>query len=185
MQFIKRHWFGLIVSLIVLSYILLFLIILASPKVDIKKRGFIPCTEAFIEQANTCGGSWCMLKMVTANSFCDFKVVGNGFINWVKGEQPRPWSNYLFEPEMDDMDEGLQEFYEENPNLIYDLDKLKKLNKELTSRLNKDYGIEGPLEESFDETIKEEVEQDHLDKEVLDNSNIDEEVNEELESEEE
>ena len=46
MTFLKHHWFGLILSLFMLAYLLVFVLVLLSPRYDMQKRGFIPCTGA-------------------------------------------------------------------------------------------------------------------------------------------
>lgn len=151
MKFITRHWFGLIISSIVFAYIFLFILILISPRQDLQKRGFIACTEKFIEDTDTCNGSWCMFKSIVSNSFCDFKIIGTGVKNWVKGEQKTPWSNYIFEPELD-IDEEIEEIISENPEILNDLRNIKKLNRDLENKLREElteegFSIEVPSEE--------------------------------------
>lgn len=136
MNFIKTHWFGLLISIFVLFYMLVSTLVLIAPRKDSELRGFTACTEVFALEVKACDGSKCVLKKIVSNSWCDIKVVCSGFADWVSGKQPRPWSNYLFDLEYEeeveeDMDEGLQEFYETNPNLIYDIEELKRLNEEL------------------------------------------------------
>ncbi|MDR1693997.1 MAG: hypothetical protein LBR70_02230 [Lactobacillaceae bacterium] len=155
MQFIKRHWFGLIVSIVVFVYIFLFIIVLTSPRQDLQKRGFIPCTEQFIADAESCKGSWCMFKAVGKNSLCDFGVVGDGFAGWIKGEQSTPWNGYIFEPEIEVMDDELRDFYDSNPNIYKDLEKLRELNQELQNEI--DIEDEADFSEDADIELVEEI----------------------------
>ena len=73
-----------------------------SPRQDVLNRGFIPCTKQLVFELSGCqkGKIGCPLKLLWQDMKCNIKVVGNGFKNWVAGNQPAPWSNYLFEPEM-------------------------------------------------------------------------------------
>ena len=79
MTFLKHHWFGLILSLFMLAYLLVFVLVLLSPRYDVQKRGFIPCTETMAEQLIDCdNGAWCMLKTIVRNGWCDAEVIGGG-----------------------------------------------------------------------------------------------------------
>lgn len=145
MNFIKKHWFGLLISIIIFAYAIIFVLVLASPKQDLQKRGFIVCTEEFVFNAYGCEGSMCLVGAIYKNSACEAKVISKGFVNWIKGEQKTPWSNYLFEPELaveEEVDVELQEFYDDNPNLIYDIEKLKRLSEELENERSKASGME-------------------------------------------
>lgn len=136
MDYIKQHWFGIITGIVILGFLLLFVLVLLSPRQDIQKRGFIPCTEAMAAKMLDCQENKvsCMLGAIVANSWCDTKVIGQGMMTWAKGQQKFPWSNYIFVPEsvgIDNDDEHLQEFYQSNPNLNQEMQNLKKLNEEL------------------------------------------------------
>ena len=105
-------------SLIVGVFLVEFFLILFAPHYDLQKRGFVPCTEAMAEDVANCNGkSFCVMKSVIKNMACDTKVIGHGFSEWVKGNQPRPWSNYYFIPEYpqveNESDEELLKYYEE------------------------------------------------------------------------
>ena len=50
MRFIRHHWFGMITGLIIFAFFSLFILILLSPRQDMLRRGFIPCTEEFVEE---------------------------------------------------------------------------------------------------------------------------------------
>lgn len=56
MGFVRQHWFGFIVTLVLLLSALLFLIVLFSPRQDNQKRGFIPCTETMAAALYDCRG---------------------------------------------------------------------------------------------------------------------------------
>ena len=72
MGFVRQHWFGFIVTLVLLLSALLFLIVLFSPRQDNQKRGFIPCTETMAAALYDCRGrSFCMLGAILENSRCD------------------------------------------------------------------------------------------------------------------
>mgnify|MGYP007124839344 CR=1 FL=1 len=63
MGFVRQHWFGFIVTLVLLLSALLFLIVLFSPRQDNQKRGFIPCTETMAAALYDCRGrSFCIGK---------------------------------------------------------------------------------------------------------------------------
>ncbi len=154
--FVKHHWFGLILSLFMLAYLLVFVLVLLSPRYDAQKRGFIPCTEAMAERLIDCDNSaWCMLKTIAENSWCDARVVGSGFKNWLQDKQETPWANYLFEPEQtapdeeNEIDEGLREFYAQTPDVEASMRNLRRLNRELEEK----------IKESEEKEIKEHEQQ--------------------------
>lgn len=136
-SFLKHYWFGILTSLILFAGFFFFLLVLVSPRQDAEKRGFIPCTEAMAQGMRSCpaeGKYSCMFGYILKNSWCDIKVIGEGFKLWVKGAQRAPWSNYIFTPVVNEEnpdDEVLQEFREENPHLGLELEYMKKLNQQL------------------------------------------------------
>ena len=145
MAFIKKNWFGIFVTFLVLIGMVVSILVFISPKQDAKRRGFIPCTENFVISFNSCDKDsqyTCLLKEILKNSWCDAKVIGEGMSLWVKGEQSAPWSNYIFKPVLtpqpssEEIDEN---FYDEpDEDMIFDMQKLKKLNEELEEKLEKD-----------------------------------------------
>ena len=144
MRFIKHHWFGLIISLFMLAYLLVFVLVLFAPRYDEQKRGFIPCTEIMAEELINCEDKiGCMLKTVAKNTWCDVTIVAKGFSLWAKGEQTTPWANYLFEPKLphqeketeDETEESLQEFYTQTPNIAASMQNLRRLNQELEEQI--------------------------------------------------
>ena len=142
MHFLKNHWFGALMWLMILAAVFLAVAVLFSPRQDLDRRGFIPCTETMADDMLACNKSLgCMLKAVVANSWCDIKVIGRGVKLWLTGAQTAPWSNYWFTPRLEEQDPGLEEFYRKNPDLPKQMRELKKLNEELE---NDDTNIEKP-----------------------------------------
>lgn len=142
MRFIKTHWFGLLISLVVLFFVLVFVLVLFSPRHDVKKRGFIPCTEEMVSDMLSCENkNFCMLKVVVKNSFCDSQIIISGVKSWALGQQQTPWANYFFTPEFAPTQEpeaGLQEFYDENPHVTANMEELRKLNQNLEKEIEKE-----------------------------------------------
>ncbi|MBE6448078.1 MAG: hypothetical protein E7018_02125 [Alphaproteobacteria bacterium] len=144
MNFVRHHWFGLIMSIVVCAFMLMFVLVLLSPRQDAKKRGFIPCTETLAENILSCQKNkvFCLLSAVVKNSWCDAKVIGAGFSMWVGGEQSTPWANYIFEPEIvfDGIDdpEAREQYLKENPNLKTEMIELKRLSEELENEESKE-----------------------------------------------
>lgn len=136
MSYIKLHWFGILVSTFVAWVLLVFVLVLFSPRQDLQGRGFIPCTETMADKMLGCekNKAWCMLGAIVDNSFCDMKVVAKGFGSWITGQQSRPWSNYLFTPEAldDDFDEQAKsEYLQNNPDIEAEMIELKQLHEEI------------------------------------------------------
>lgn len=137
MSLLKHHWFSLIIWTIISFFFFLFMLILLSPRQDIQKRGFIPCTETMVKELINCEQNKfiCLLKVSLRNSWCDLKVVSKGFANWSKGIQKTPWSNYIFIPELpEDPDfdkKAREEYLKNNPDMATEMQQLKKLSEEL------------------------------------------------------
>lgn len=114
LAFLKCYWFSMLISFILLVSFLLFLLILLSPRYDTQKRGFIPCTEELAQNLLSCPQESkysCGIKHILTNSWCDIKVIGQGWQNWWQGKQKTPWSNYIFKPEMNKPIDENDEFY--------------------------------------------------------------------------
>lgn len=140
MNFLKTHWFGFVISVIFFVFLSVFVLVLIAPHRDDQRRGFVPCTEAMAEQLYECRGqNFCALNCVIENTFCNITVIGRGISQWMQGKQERPWSNYLFEPELksprilDDFEteESLEEYYQNSPDIASEMSELYKLNKQL------------------------------------------------------
>ena len=130
MKFIKHHWFNLLIALLIILSMTMTLLITFAPKEDRLNRGFIPCTLELASNLQNCDGKlWCAVKTVVKNSACDAKVIGKGLKMWISGEQPAPWSNYFFSPDLSHLeqvsDENVELFYQENPNHLQDFEDVK------------------------------------------------------------
>lgn len=142
LAFLKYYWFGLLMSFILLMGFMLFLLILVSPKHDMQKRGFIPCTETLVQNLQTCPKDnkySCGIKHVLANSWCNIKVIGKGWQYWWQGKQTTPWANYIFEPEIlkttDENDEFYAEYKEKGITPELDMQNLIKMSDELDKHI--------------------------------------------------
>lgn len=137
MNFIKTHWFGLLTGAVIFVFFVMFILILLSPRQDLQRRGFIPCTETMADALLECSDHKisCLVKAVVKNSACDLRVIGRGMKDWASGKQPAPWSNYIFIPELPPQDsfdeEARAEYLKKNPNTKQEMLELKKLNEEL------------------------------------------------------
>ena len=142
MNFIKTHWFGLLTGTVIFFFLILFVLILLSPRQDARRRGFIPCTENMAEELLNCEENkfFCLFKVIVKNSWCDIKVVGRGIGAWISGEQSAPWSNYIFIPELPEAaeyeEEARAEYHKNNPDVKKEMLKLKELNKEVEHEQN-------------------------------------------------
>jgi hypothetical protein len=140
-HFVKHHWFGLILNLFVLLFGVMTILIMIAPKQDVQGRGFIPCTLVMIDELSSCERKvYCSVKAIAQNSWCDFKVIGSGLLHWLQGTQARPWSNYIFTPQLPE-DEWIDqdaraEYLKQYPNTLQEMQKLKQLGKELENEQN-------------------------------------------------
>lgn len=94
------------------------------------------------EEVLACDGNkvGCLLSAVVGNSWCDMKVVGRGFKDWLQGRQKAPWSNYIFIPrQAEDEDFSAAdraEYFKTNPDIQSEMQQLQKLNEELEHEEN-------------------------------------------------
>jgi len=142
MSFIKRYWFAATIGLLVSLCFLLLVLLLISPKQDSKERGFVRCTQNMIEHLIVCDKKiGCSLGAIAVNTLCDIKVVGKGVVDWIDGKQPRPWSNYIYVPEVEPNpfvdEDARQEYLKQHPDIKQEMQKLNKLRKELEDEENK------------------------------------------------
>lgn len=136
MNFIKRYWFGGILALIVCCFLLLFVLLIISPKQDARGRGFVKCTQTLISSLSECDRKiFCSIKAISQNTLCDIAVVVDGFQLWIDNKQAKPWSNYLFEPDVIEDSffdkEAIEDYLKNNPNVKDEMIRLNKLRKEL------------------------------------------------------
>ena len=147
MDFINKHWFGLLTGCIIFIFGVLFTLVLLSPRQDAQRRGFIPCTEAMAEKMLSCEKNkvFCLLSAVVQNTWCDIKVVGAGMQKWAKGQQTTPWENYIFVPEIpsDEFfnEEARAEYLSKTPDIKAEMRRLHELNKELENAEDKENEI--------------------------------------------
>ena len=143
MSFVKRYWFSGFIGLVLMCFVFVFVLILLAPKQDLKGRGFIPCTEEMVEDLLNCNkGMWCSIKTIVKNNVCALGVIGEGVSRWMKGKQPAPWSNYIFEPEL--YPEGLVDeearkaYLAEYPDTKDEMERLHHLRKDMENENNKE-----------------------------------------------
>ena len=139
LNFIKYHWFGLIISIFLGLFFIEFFLVLFSPHQDSQNRGFVPCTYEMAEQIESCNnGKFCILKAIAQNYVCDGRVIITGFSDWMSGKQPRPWSNYIFTPDSPQYedDEKIDEYYQSNPDIASEMTDLKQKHDELENKKN-------------------------------------------------
>ncbi len=116
-RFLRRFWFELILAFVVLVFLVFAAVIIAAPHNDAKMRGFTPCTYemAFRISSGDMNDSHLtmgqnrpkvteVLSMITTGYLCYLKVFRDGFKQYLKNQQPTPWANYLFTPEVFDED---------------------------------------------------------------------------------
>ncbi len=87
-------------GLLVFITVYMVAVLAAAPKNDALKRGFIPCTEAFVTKVSDCerGSLSCIAGGIWQDTKCNLYVIFDGAGAWIRGKQPTPWANYLFEP---------------------------------------------------------------------------------------
>ena len=136
MRFLRQYWFSLLMSVFLLCAIAYFAVVFVSPRYDMQHRGFVPCTKQLATNVEACGQGkvLCILGTIGTDNLCNLKVIAKGFKNWLAGEQNAPWSNYIFTPELPQNpspdEEETEEVYTIDQDLLQDMEKLKKLNKE-------------------------------------------------------
>lgn len=103
-----KYIYFLILFCIVSTAIYLTVVLIISPKNDLKNRGFIACTKNMILNLGECksGETGCVFKSFYRDTICNLGVISDGFSAWLKGNQSTPWSNYIFEPEWQEKSEN-------------------------------------------------------------------------------
>ncbi|MCQ2734712.1 MAG: hypothetical protein MJ212_02020 [Alphaproteobacteria bacterium] len=121
-----------------------------SPRQDLQKRGFIPCTETLVYNITGCkpGQMMCPLECLWQDMQCNVRIVADGFVLWRKGKQERPWSNYLFEPKNVETEDELyvgaqnaEDTYESDAANLFIAAKRQELEKAKERQLNQDDSI--------------------------------------------
>ena len=141
MNFIRRYWFGSLMFFIIGCFLLLFVLLIISPKQDAKGRGFIKCTQEMVDNLSTCNKKfYCSIMAVIKNTTCDVDVVIEGISLWIDKKQPTPWSNYIFEPQTDASsffdEEERAEYLKANPDVNNEMKRLDMLRKDLENEEN-------------------------------------------------
>ncbi len=141
MSFIKRYWFGGLIAFIVCFFMLLFILLVMSPKDDADKRGFVKCTHEMIDNLSDCNkGFYCTVKAIMNNTWCNVKVIAEGVDLWIDNKQKYPWSNYIYEPIIVDNsffdEEARTEYLKKYPDVKRDMMRLNKLRKDLENEEN-------------------------------------------------
>ena len=123
-------------------FLLVLILVIIAPKQDAKQRGFVKCTQNMVSQLIDCDKAvLCSIKAIVRNSLCDIKVINTGISKWLKGEQERPWSNYIFEPEVEKFapfvdEEERDEYLQKYPDVEKEMQRLNKLREELENDEN-------------------------------------------------
>ena len=122
---LKEYWFGILMCFIVIVCLIYSLIVVMSPHSDGQMRGFAPCTYELAINLSQQGGQskvWGVAGAVTQANLCYVGVIRKGVELWVKGKQPTPWANYMYEPESFYEDENVEPISKEllEANLLDD-----------------------------------------------------------------
>ena len=82
----------------------------------------------------------CSIKAISENTWCNIKVIAEGITLWLDNKQPKPWSNYIFEPEVEESSffdkEAIEEYLKNNPNVKKEMMRLDELRKGLEDEEN-------------------------------------------------
>lgn len=99
---IREYWFGGLMALFVVLFLLFVAVVAAAPHNDAQMRGFTPCTYVMAEELNAGAGSkkmWQVISAVGHGYLCYAGVMREGVERWAAGSQPTPWANYMFAAE--------------------------------------------------------------------------------------
>ena len=140
MNFIKSHWFGILICLWLVLFVAMMVVVLIAPHNDAKNRGFAFCTHNLINTLENCNRKIiCSTKAITDNTVCDIKIITNSFYKWLKGDNRFPWSDYIFSPEKSFSyidEEERKEYLNEFPDTLEEMEKLKQLRKDMEDAQN-------------------------------------------------
>lgn len=99
---IREYWFGGLMALFVVLFLLFVAIVATAPHNDARMRGFAPCTFVMAEELNAAAGErkiWEVMTVIGKGYLCYAGVMRLGAELWAEGKQPTPWANYMFTPE--------------------------------------------------------------------------------------
>lgn len=102
MQKFLKTCFYVVLGIVCLGVVYLTTVIYLSPRTDLQNRGFIGCTRQMVIDLQQCqaGKIGCPFRYLVKDMKCNIKVVYAGLSGWISGNQPTPWANYLFVPEL-------------------------------------------------------------------------------------
>ena len=102
-KWVKDYWFIFVCGLFVLVFFLFSVVVALAPHVDMKQRGFTPCTYQMLNDFNKEEklSFTQTVSVINKGYICYAGVVWQGMKMFFKGEQKTPWTNYLFEPELE------------------------------------------------------------------------------------
>ncbi|MCM1323760.1 MAG: hypothetical protein NC218_06325 [Acetobacter sp.] len=97
----REYWFGGLLGLFVVLFLLFVVVVAMAPHNDMKMRGFAPCTYQMTTELNLAAGErqiWDVMSTVGKGYWCYAGVMRMGMAKWYAGEQETPWANYFFVP---------------------------------------------------------------------------------------
>lgn len=102
-KWFKNYWFIFICCLFVGVFFLFSVVVALAPHIDMKQRGFTPCTYQMANDFNQPEklSFWQIVSVINKGYVCYAGVVWQGMKMFFNGEQKTPWANYLFEPELE------------------------------------------------------------------------------------
>jgi len=141
MNFIKAHWFGILIWIWLTLVFLFAALIVSAPHYDARNRGFAFCSQQLIDDLHSCNHSvFCSSEMIIRSTKCDLKVVAASFSDWMAGKHQYPWSGYIFVPELPQDylidEESRREYLKEYPDTAEEMLKLQQLRKDMENAQN-------------------------------------------------
>ena len=133
---VKEYWFGLLLFIFSLVFLIFVAIVAAAPHDDAKMRGFAPCTYIMAQELNVYASQRDVLGVlgtVTQSYICYAKIMKEGVELWIRGKQSTPWENYFFKADNFKVPQDLSEPFSE------DLLKANRLNEDEPNDIFQDY----------------------------------------------
>ena len=106
-KFFREYWFGFLIGCCFFIFIGFAILVMVAPHSDAKMRGFTPCTYNMAKNLSASP----QVKMrdvfsqINKTYWCYLGVIYEGGKNFFTGKQESPWSNYLFESEIIEINE--------------------------------------------------------------------------------
>ncbi len=104
---IKEYWFGGLLALFIILFLLFVVVVAIAPHNDREMRGFSGCTYDMAVELNEVSAEkrfLAVMKVVGEGYLCYAGVMRDGVLLWLDGRQETPWANYFFD--QDDSVEG-------------------------------------------------------------------------------